>query len=475
MVFGGAQGVRFRTPGDLSGCFCCEYAGDLFEVVTGGTEPIRHNARTILCVRPRCWSGGLRRTGKSRGMQSPGELNPIQETAPLPARPPETTEQIYDLRAGKSASDGFYAEVAGFSVEILAGIERRAASLLDGYSRHVQELIKEKPRSRGDYSIELLMLGMALRRYEGAAQQTPGWVVDLARQLYEARSKSADLKPQVDRLRAEIAKFFLAPAIGRRPKTGGNAVERVAGLVEWLSATGEFEQESKRLDNWRDYLATLTPSKATYWLQVAREMFDSFERKAAKRLGCYTRGVQPFLEKEYAQRGSREDTLFCGRSVTEYHLNMVAAEVMNRGLREDFDRTTRRILLVPACMRGAKVNSCRAHVDGVDMTCSGCDPDCAVNRITRRMKAEDVQVYIVPHSSGFSRWLDRWQREPEVGVMAVACMLNIVPGGFEMRARGIASQCVPLDYPGCKKHWDGVGIPTAVNEDRLVQILVAQR
>ena len=87
------------------------------------------------------------------------------------------------------------------------------------------------------------------------------------------------------------------------------------------------------------------------------------------------------------------------------------------------------------------------------------------------MRALGVKVYIVPHATGFSRWLTRWQREPHVGVAAVACMLNILPGGYEMRARGIASQCVPLDFPGCRKHWDRRGLSTAVNEDRLIQIV----
>jgi hypothetical protein len=87
------------------------------------------------------------------------------------------------------------------------------------------------------------------------------------------------------------------------------------------------------------------------------------------------------------------------------------------------------------------------------------------------MRRQGAKVYLIPHSTGFSRWLERWQRAPEAGVVAVACMLNILPGGFEMRARGIASQCVPLDYPGCRKHWSRKGIPTSLNEDRLVQIV----
>jgi uncharacterized protein len=62
-----------------------------------------------------------------------------------------------------------------------------------------------------------------------------------------------------------------------------------------------------------------------------------------------------------------------------------------------------------------------------------------------------------------------------VGVAAVACMLNILPGGYEMRARRIASQCVPLDYPGCEKHWTNAGVPTNANEERLVQIVTGAR
>ena len=82
---------------------------------------------------------------------------------------------------------------------------------------------------------------------------------------------------------------------------------------------------------------------------------------------------------------------------------------------------------------------------------------------------------MVPHSSGFSRWLARWQEDPKVGVAAVACMMNILAGGYEMRARRIASQCVPLDYPGCQKHWTRDGVPTSVNEERLVRIVSGRK
>jgi hypothetical protein len=50
----------------------------------------------------------------------------------------------------------------------------------------------------------------------------------------------------------------------------------------------------------------------------------------------------------------------------------------------------------------------------------------------------------------------RWREDLLMcGKPAVEYQLNMgVTGGFEMRQRGSASQCLPLDFPGCRKHWD---------------------
>ena len=226
-----------------------------------------------------------------------------------------------------------------------------------------------------------------------------------------------------------------------------------------------------RLGNWLGFLRSLPAEEAEHWIDTSVHLFACFEQRADTALGAYTQGVSGFLAGEYAARGCREDQLFCAKKPVEYHLNMVAAEIMNRGLRAEFERKRCRVVLVPACMRGPYETFCRARTSGVDTRCAACSPGCKVNRITRRMRDLGAKVYLVPHASGFSRWLERWQREPDAGVTAVACMLNILPGGYEMRARGIAAQCLPLDYPGCQKHWRKEGIATGLNEDQLVQIV----
>ena len=404
-------------------------------------------------------------------MQRSSQSEPLPETPPTRASSSDCPGLVYDLRGTESTSAGYYSDISWFADVVLAGIEVRAGATLEAYCRFVQGELHEAPRSHGEYAMELLTLGMALGRYLGAAEATPQGVIALARTLFGARRRWPRLKPAIDPARAAIGKFLLAPRIGKMPDSGPLSLVRLARLIEWLHATGEFEQEALRLRNWQGFLGTLATAGAGQCMESALNLFAWFESEAAETLACYTQGVAGFLATELSQRGCREDHLFCSRTRVEYHLNMVAAEVMNRGLRADFGQTRKRAVLVPACMRGAHAGSCQAEVDGVDMTCTACDPACAVNRLTSKMSSLGAKVYLVPHSAGFSRWLERWQREPETGVTAVACMLNILPGGYEMRARQIASQCVPLDYPGCRKHWSREGIPTGVNEEQLVRVV----
>ena len=395
-------------------------------------------------------------------LEGSSSARPVRSFHPLP---------VYDLRSSSGRSDAFYAEVDCLADAWVEMIEARAGVLLDGYIRHVLEFLEEPQRSRGEYAFEFLTLGMLWKHYGCTAAATPRWIVETGRALVALR-RFPLAKPVANQLRTALSYAWKLPLVdGEQQEPPAPTLSRVSELIRWLHATGEFEQEALRLENWRSYLAQLRPEKAAHWMSIAVEMFRSFEQEVAGQLGEYTAQVGRFLAVEFPHRGLREDRLFCGRPPAEYHLNMVAAEIMNRGLREAFDHTTEKVVLVPACMRGARAATCQARTDGIDITCSGCDPECAVNDITRRMRNLGASVYIVPHTSGFSRWLTRWQHHPSVGVIAVACLLNILPGGYEMRGRRIASQCVPLDYPGCRKHWSRQGIPTAVNEDRLVQIL----
>lgn len=393
------------------------------------------------------------------------------ENHPTTAAP--APELIYDLRLGRPSSGQFYTVVARFSDAVLAEVGQRAGDMLRKYGGYAQSTLGDPPRSEGEYAVEALTLGLALARYGRAAESTPVWMVTIAHGLFSLRRRFPRFKPPIDGLRAAVLSLFFARRIGVTATSQRSSLEKLPRLIAWLHATGEFEQEALRMRNWLSYLGTLPRAAAMQWMETVADLFAWFQREAEATLSVYTRGVPTFLASQKRNSRCREDRLLRSQQPVEYHLNMVAAEIMNRGLRADFERTRRRVVLVPTCMRGAHAAHCRARVSDLDIICTACDPACSVNRITRLMRTQGVQVYLIPHATGFSRWLKRWQGAPEVGVTAVACMLNILPGGYEMRARGIAAQCVPLDYPGCQKHWLTKGLPTNLNVDQLVQIVAS--
>jgi len=381
------------------------------------------------------------------------------------------TSPPYDLKQGDSSSDGFYDRLSSFSRQVMDRLHRQAGLLLGKYAGFVQRELGERPRSLGEYGIEYLTLGMVLRRYGGASQQTSRLTVGTLRMLYRWRARWPGLKIAVDPLRGMLAGALLVPRIGVPGNGRPPDAAALRRLIRWLDATGEFHQELKRLNRWNKFLDTLPPEVQRETLETSVLSLEDFQERAAGVLGAYTSGVSPFLRNEYHKRGWREDQVFCGKEELEYHLNMVASEIMNWGLREGFLGTPRRAVLVPGCMRRLPEKRCRARREGTDISCAGCDPACHVNRVRRLGEEHGFEVFLVPHSTSFSRWLKRWQGTTEYGVVAVACALNIAVGGYEMRDLEIPSQCVLLDCPGCKKHWHPQGISTDLNDGQLLRVL----
>jgi uncharacterized protein len=54
--------------------------------------------------------------------------------------------------------------------------------------------------------------------------------------------------------------------------------------------------------------------------------------------------------------------------------------------------------------------------------------------------------------------------------VGVACVLNLIQGGYEMQSLGIPSQCVFLNSCSCKQHWIS-GAPTQIDFSKLVATL----
>lgn len=386
-----------------------------------------------------------------------------------------STRSPYDLRDANGASHEFYRRVERLADSLSAEIDQQAGSVLHDYAAFVTGIRGEQRRSREEYGVELLTLGLERSQYAGAARRTPRFAVGLASALYRWRSRFPRCKRAIDSLRGALSGLFFVPALAVQRTPPEPTLVELDRLLRWLEATGEFKEETLRLQSWRAFLASLPEGHQKAIIQLADELFEEFRFAADEAFRDFTRGLVPYQLVNAADHRWREDALLIAKSAEEYHLNMVASELMNRGLRSTYELTRQRVVLVPGCMRARPTSECQAVTRGTDIICTGCEPNCHVHELQERGRRDGFRVRIVPHATSFTRWLERYQSDDSTGLIPVACPLHLVAGGYEVRRLGLRAQCVLLDYCGCSKHWNREGIPTAVCPDRVSSMARAGR
>lgn len=381
----------------------------------------------------------------------------------------------YNLKNESGNSDYYYNQIREFSKIVCRYIESRAEHLITEYAFFLNDNQIEALRSRGEYAVELLTLGMTWQRYLGAAQRIPKIILKLMIKLYQWRMHNQKLKPYIDRIRGWLSGHFLTPKIGKSAKYKKYTARNFARLLLWLKASGEFKDEVKRLTNWYQLCKLQDKNRTEKIIGTSIQLSRWFAWVAQEELENYTPALYHFLSKKHSAYRFREDEIFTGKEPTEYYLNMVGSEIMNWGFDEGYQKTQRRVVLIPGCMSAPQNSECQSKAESLDISCQKCNKECRIGQLTKLGEENNFEVRIVPHSSSFTAWLKRWQKNPEVGLVAVACLLNLVPGGYEMRELGLNAQCVLLDYCGCKKHWHAEGFPTDLNINRLLQLCSESR
>lgn len=371
----------------------------------------------------------------------------------------------YFLPAGDDSA--FYEELARFTDELLAAIEAPVEEALARFRQFIVRTGLEEARSEQEYLVEFLAIGLFYQNYSGHAARSNRLVLSLLTRLFTLRKRFSRLKPAVDRVRGVL----ITGLLHANPHPAPLSRAAFLRVLRWLDATGDFREEVVRLQRWRAYFDTLTDDRVVALLTHAVALAERFRVQAHAALGQYTRNIEAFIRSRHAAYRNREDYVFCGRGEAEYHLNMVAAEILNRALRAGFLRAPRKAVLLPTCMCAPGKGACRAAYRGREITCTSCTATCPAHLLKTRLQEQGVATFLIPHSSSFSQFLEQWQGQKDIALVGVACVLNLLTGGYEMMKLGIASQCVFLDYSGCRKHWHPEGIPTNLNTRQLLKVI----
>jgi hypothetical protein len=107
------------------------------------------------------------------------------------------------------------------------------------------------------------------------------------------------------------------------------------------------------------------------------------------------------------------------------------------------------------------------------MLCQGCNSTCNIHLAAGTIGYKGVKTYIIHHSSMFSENLKILAAEKDTGIIGVACVLNLMAGGYELKKQNIPAQCIYLDFSGCRKHWriNSFHQPTTIQLNRLMEMV----
>jgi hypothetical protein len=378
----------------------------------------------------------------------------------------------YSLRENESDSDNYYKNVAAFTDEVLSEADDLLRPFIDSYHAYLCNKAIEKQFTYEESTLEMLMLGVLWRVYSGDARELDAIPQQLLSALTEKRRKNMALKPGIDFLRGILSTIFLSPDLYDNLMSIKADMNNFEQLLLWLEATGEFGQEVKRLGRWKNYLAALTEKEAIDTIASAITFALWFEKRSEECIGIYTENVDRYLNEMRPKKYWHEDVIFCGRRRVEYHLNMVGAEILNRVFRDSFLKTSKKLLLLPTCMRLLPGSKCKAQFSEKGIKCFRCSKECHVCQLTKLGEKLNFDVIMVAHESSISA--DKSKKplfDADTGVIGVACVLNLISGGWMLKEMGIPAQCILLDYCGCKSHWHSEGIPTDINVNKLKQLL----
>jgi uncharacterized protein len=376
----------------------------------------------------------------------------------------------YSLANKEQNSGSFYLMLNIFTDLITDSASVKLHGIVKNYIPWLKQNKTKKIRSDDEYYLELIMMGVFWNNYASKAVQTSSFSRKLFMQLYAWRKKYPRYKKYIDKIRGLLSFYLLEKK--NRFRVEVYDLENLKLLIEWMKATGEFNEEVVRLEGWIPYFETLTHDKISEILHIVRDFAISFNDMGRSVLGGYTQNVDTFREKSRKNYKFREDYFFTQRFENEYFMNMYGAEVLNRALKPGFDAAPKKAVLLPTCMRRKTSNDCKAKYDGNERICTLCDSNCNIGKVAKEFAGDGVPVYLISHSSSFSKFLKRWANQKETALIGVACVLNLLTGGYEMNRLNIASQCVFLDYCSCKNHWSKHGVPTSLNVNRMKQLMI---
>jgi len=111
----------------------------------------------------------------------------------------------------------------------------------------------------------------------------------------------------------------------------------------------------------------------------------------------------------------------------QYYLYMLEFELINRLNIKEFNMADFKIALLPYCLKESHTH-CKASADEVDYQCKGCIKTCYINRISRVLKENGINPYILSRGRVRNLIREQYTKHGSIGVLGIACIVELVRG-----------------------------------------------
>jgi hypothetical protein len=137
----------------------------------------------------------------------------------------------------------------------------------------------------------------------------------------------------------------------------------------------------------------------------------------------------------------------------QYLLYILEFELVNRLNTDSFRKAKFKIALLPYCLKETQAD-CKASPDEIDFRCMGCLKTCYINRVSKVLRENNIHPYILSQGRVSSLLKELYSRHGSLGVLGIACVVELVWGMRLCRKARIPVVGIPLNANRCIRWMD---------------------
>lgn len=184
-------------------------------------------------------------------------------------------------------------------------------------------------------------------------------------------------------------------------------------------------------------------------------------------LSIYTPGVEKHLKSEPFYKFITDRTILTNRA--QYYLCIIEIELINRLYKIKFTSCNYKIALLPYCLRETQTE-CKARPDEIDYYCRGCLKNCYINKISTLLNEHSIHPYIWRTIRLKSLLRQLVKKSDSVGVMGIACIVEVAMGMRSCMKAGLPVIGLPLNANRCIR-WMGDFYENSIDLEELMLLI----